>query len=87
MAKDRYDTPQSVAAAVATGSLRDQLDAMRVRIATAIDSPEIRGADLAALSRRLHELTKEIAALDASEAEEEAENGVSEDEDWSNEPL
>lgn len=78
---------QSVADAVAHGTVRDQLDAMRVRIASAIDAPDIRGADLAALSRRLHELTKEIAAIDASEAEEEGDEGVSDDEEWSPEAL
>lgn len=71
----RVDTATSVAQAVIGGDQRDQLVAMRARIARAIDDPNIRGADLAALSRRLLEIAKEIEALDTRKAEEDAESG------------
>ena len=71
---------QSVSAAVDGGSHRDQLVAMRARIAKAIDDPNIRGADLAALSRRLLEVGRELAVLDTAAAEEAAEDGPTPDE-------
>jgi hypothetical protein len=66
--------PNSVAEAAIAGDQRGQLVAMRARIARAIDDPEIRGADLAALSRRLLEVAKEIDAIDLREAEEARES-------------
>src|SRR5688500_12159117 len=68
---------QSVARAVEDGTQRDQLVAMRTRIAKAIDDPNIRGADLAALSRRLLEIGREVDALDVAAKQEDAENADS----------
>ncbi len=68
-------TPVTVAEASAEGTARQELVALRARIAKAIDDPNIRGADLASLSRRLLEIRKEIDAIDsrhAQEAEEDA---------------
>ena len=73
--------PESVSDAVQTGTPRDVNVAMQDRIAKAIDAEDIRGADLAALSRRLHELRKELAALDA-QAKEAAEDEPVEDAAW-----
>lgn len=73
--------PESVSDAVQAGSPRDVNVAMQDRIARAIDAEDIRGADLAALSRRLHELRKELAALDA-QAKEAAEDEPVEDAAW-----
>ena len=64
----------SVLQAVDEGTDRDQLVMLRSRIAKAIDEPNIRGADLAALSRRLLEIGKEISAIDAQKAEEARES-------------
>lgn len=72
----------SVADAVEKGGQREQLVAMRARIARAVDEPNIRGADLAALSRRLLEVVKEIEAIDAREAEDAAESAGTSDESW-----
>jgi hypothetical protein len=72
----------TVTQAVANGTSRDQLVAMRARIAKAIDDPNIRGADLASLSRRLLEIGKEIEALDAAAKQEAAEDGPTPDEDF-----
>jgi len=74
--------PMTVTEAVESGSLRDQYVAMRARIARAIDAPVIRGADLAALSRRMHELGREIAVLDAKGAEEGDGDSATPDEHW-----
>lgn len=73
--------PESVASAVTDGSARDVNLAMQDRIAKAIDAEDIRGADLAALSRRLIELRKELAALDA-QAREVADDESVDDAAW-----
>ena len=73
--------PESVASAVTDGSARDVNIAMQDRIAKAIDAEDIRGADLAALSRRLHELRKELAAMDA-QAQEDAQDESAPDAAW-----
>ena len=73
--------PESVAGAVTAGSARDVNIAMQDRIARAIDDEGIRGADLAALSRRLLELRKELASLDAA-ALEVAEDERVDDGEW-----
>ena len=80
-ADEKPARPESVSAAVQAGTPRDVNIAMQDRIAKAIDSEDIRGADLAALSRRLHELRKELAAMDA-QAKEAAEDDVVDDAAW-----
>ena len=70
----------SVAEAVESGTHLEQLVAMRTRIARAIDDPNIRGADLAALSRRLLEIGREIDAISAAEKQEAAEDAEVADE-------
>lgn len=74
--------PSTVAEAVTSGTRRDELVTMRARIARAIDDPNIRGADLAALTRRLMEVGKELEALDKAAEEDASEASVSPDEDW-----
>ena len=74
--------PSSVSEAVTDGTPRDELVAMRNRIATAIDDPNIRGADLASLSRRLMEIGRELAAQDAASKQEAVESDVADDEDF-----
>jgi len=74
--------PESVSDAVQKGSPRDVNIAMQDRIAKAIDAEDIRGADLAALSRRLHELRKELAAMDAQAKEAAEDDDVVEDAAW-----
>ena len=68
-ADEKPDRPKDVSSAVKTGTPRDVNIAMQDRIAKAIDAEDIRGADLAALSRRLHELRKDLAAIDAQAQE------------------
>ena len=73
--------PESVSSAVESGTQRDVNIAMQDRIAKAIDSADIKGADLAALSRRLIELRRELASLDA-QAKEAAEDEHVADAEW-----
>lgn len=74
--------PESVSEAVQAGTPRDVNIAMQDRVAKAIDAVDIRGADLAALTRRLNELRKELAAMDAQAKEEAAEDESVEDAAW-----
>lgn len=74
-------SPKTVAQAVESGTRRDELVAMRARIAKAIDDPNIRGADLAALSRRLLEIGKEIEAIDVATEQEGRDANPSPDEE------
>jgi hypothetical protein len=60
-------TKKSVKDAAASGNQRQLLIATRDRIATAVDSPATPPRDLAALTRRLLDIAKELAALDAAE--------------------
>ena len=78
---------KSVAQAAASGSHRDLLVAMRERIAVAVSSPDCPPRDLAALTRRLQDIAKEIEAIDLR-LKEEAKDGIPvEDEAWDSEAL
>jgi hypothetical protein len=55
----------TVTSAASQGSMRDLLVAMRDRVATDVENPNTPARDLAALTRRLLEITKEIEAIDA----------------------
>lgn len=69
--------PKSITEAASTGTHRELLVAMRDRIAKAVEDPTCPPRDLASLSRRLHELSKDIEQHDALEAEEVATGGGS----------
>ncbi|MFY0406903.1 hypothetical protein [Solicola sp. PLA-1-18] len=60
--------PRSITEAVKDGTTLDLLLAMRVRLAAALDDPNMRGADLAALSRRMLETAKEIETFEQRDA-------------------
>lgn len=74
--------PATVAEAVASGTRRDELVTMRARIAKAIDDPNIRGADLAALSRRLMEISRDLEAIDKAAEEEQRDGSATPDEEF-----
>lgn len=74
--------PLTVTSAAAAGSRRDLLVAMRSRVATAVEDPNTPARDLAALTRRLMEIARDIEALDAKEAEEVDSGTATEDERW-----
>lgn len=71
----------TITEAVERGSQRDQLIALRDRVAKTVEDPNCPPRDLAALSRRLQELLKDIAALDAREAQD-ADEAVTADDAW-----
>lgn len=77
----------TVAEAADTGSHRDLLVAMRTRIAKAVSDPECPPRDLAALTRRLQDVAKEIEALDLRAKEEGIDADGVEDEAWNAEAL
>lgn len=68
--------------AAAAGSYRDLLVALRDTIAGQIDD-DIQARDLASLSRRLLEISKEIENIDAAEnGDDIGEAAVTPDEEW-----
>ena len=72
---------QSVAEAAASGDHRSLLVAMRERIAQAVSDPGCPPRDLAALTRRLQDVSKEIEAIDLRAKEDGADAAdVAEDE-------
>lgn len=71
----------TITEAAATGTVREQLVAIRDRVAITVEDPNCPPRDLAALSRRLMELTKEIEGIDARD-EEDDENQATPDETW-----
>lgn len=74
-AADAPAVPKSITEAASTGTHRELLVAMRDRIAKAVEDPKCPPRDLASLSRRLHELSKDIEQHDAVEAQEVARSG------------
>lgn len=57
--------PLTVTEAASTGTTRELLVAMRARIATAVEDPNTPARDLAALTKRLVEVVRDIEAIDA----------------------
>lgn len=78
---------KSVTQAAESGTHRELLVAMRTRIARSVEDPNTPPRDLAALSRRLQDIAKEISAIDLRAKEEALEDGVTPDEKWSEEAL
>ena len=77
----------SVADAAEHGTRLDELLQMRLVIARAIDNENTSPRDLAALSRRQIEISKEIEALKRQRQEEADEGAISDDEAWSAEAI
>lgn len=77
----------TVAEAAEKGTQRDLLVAMRERIAKTVQDPNCPPRDLAALTRRLQEVAREIEAIDARAAEEAMDGDGVADEDWDAEAL
>jgi hypothetical protein len=72
----------TVTDAATKGGRRDLLVAMRERVARAVEDGATPARDLAALTRRLMEIAREIEALDVRAAEELEDDNVAADEDW-----
>ena len=62
--------PMSVLEAAENGTRIDELRAMRVVIARSLDNPDTSARDLAALSRRQIEISRDIEALASKELED-----------------
>ncbi len=71
--------PKSVTQAADKGTTRELLVATRTRIASAVENPNTPARDLAALTKRLFEVVRDIESIDARE-EQEAGNGPVADE-------
>lgn len=85
---EKPPTKLTVSQAAATGDHRSLLVSMRERIATTVSDPDCPPRDLASLTRRLQDISKEIEALDLRAREEGADAAdVAEDEAWSAEAL
>ena len=69
----------SVTAAASAGTARQLLVAMRDRVAIAVEDEETAARDLAALTRRLREISKDIEAIDARELQEAEEHAEATD--------
>ena len=75
--------PKTVTQAADTGTTRELLVAMRARIATAVEDPNTPARDLAALTKRLVEVVRDIEAIDARAQEEAQEDdGATPDDEW-----
>jgi hypothetical protein len=76
--------PMTVSEAATTGDHRDLLVALRIRIAQSVEDPNTRAPALAALSRRLLEIVRELEALDAEGGGDDVGNAAATpDERWS----
>lgn len=67
--------PKSVTEAADKGTTRELLVAMRTRIATAVQDANTPARDLAALTKRLVEVVRDIEAIDARDEQEAARSG------------
>ena len=61
--------PKSVTEAFASGTRREQLEALQSRVASAVQDPSTPGRDLASLTRRLQEIAKELDLITDDEPE------------------
>ncbi len=69
---ERKQPPKSVTQAAKAGTPRELLVAMRDRIAKAVEDEKTSPRDLAALTRRLSEVVRDIEQIDAREQQEAA---------------
>lgn len=78
----------SITEAADGGDQRDLLVALRARIAKTVEDPNCPPRDLAALSRRLQEINREVEAIDAKVRQEASEDASAhDDEEWDAEAL
>ena len=87
-ADEKPPARMTVSQAAASGDHRALLVAMRERIAQTVTNPDCPPRDLAALTRRLQDIAKEIEAIDLRAKEDGADAAdVAEDEAWDAEAL
>ena len=74
---------RGVKAAADAGDRRELLLALRSRIAASVEDPKTPPRDLAALSRRLLEIAKEIESIEAEERDDDiSAAAATPDEEW-----
>jgi hypothetical protein len=76
VAEGEKPPPSTVFDAAERGSRLDELKAMRRVIARRLDDDSIGGRDLASLTKRLSDMSKDIEDLEVQEAERLAAEGV-----------
>jgi ribosome-binding protein aMBF1 (putative translation factor) len=72
---ERAQKAKSITEAADSGTTRELLVAMRARIAKAVEDPNTPARDLAALTKRLVEVVRDIEAIDAREDQEVGKRG------------
>lgn len=77
----------SITEAADAGDQRELLVAMRARIAKSVEDPNCPPRDLAALTRRLQDINRDIEALDAKAQREADEHVSAADDVWDAEAL
>lgn len=78
---------KSVTEAAADGDTRGLLVSMRDRVAKDVQNENTPARDLAALTKRLMEIVRDIEAIDARTVEEARESAATADEAWDAEAL
>ncbi|WRS29620.1 hypothetical protein U6G28_08840 [Actinomycetaceae bacterium MB13-C1-2] len=86
-ASGKESASKTVFQAAQTGSVLEELKALRLVIAKKLDDPNLSGRDMAALSKRHIEIGREIEATQKAAAEEAEHDAVSEDEAWDEEAI
>lgn len=79
--------PRTIEEASQRGDELSELRLTRVAIARKLDDPNCQARDMASLSKRLMELAREIAAVEARMAEEAEDAEVVGDEAWDEEAI
>ena len=76
--------PRTVAAAAESGDRLELLETLRARISLTVDDPNTPARDLAALSRRLLEIAREIEAMRAAndDSDDVSKAAATPDEAW-----
>jgi hypothetical protein len=69
-------SPQTVTQAAASGTTRDLLVTMRDRVAKDVENANTPARDLAALTKRLMEIVRDIEAIDARTEQEAGEDAA-----------
>ena len=87
--KPKVPVVKSLLQAATDGDQLELLVAMRTRVATAVQDPNCPPRDLAALTRRLQEIAREIDAIEAKVKQEADEDGAGRtpDEEWDAEAI
>lgn len=86
--KSKPRAQKTIIQAVVAGDRLAELKATHLRIAKAVQDPKTPARDLASLTRRQLEISREIEALEKQREEEEAEDGgATPDEDWEQEAI